>query len=309
MLTKEKFEELLSSQSKNIHTFIETIELHSEIQDTNTTTCMHCLKLNGNGLPRIDDFVKYIANRVINYAIPKTKIREAQLKDIEEGGCANTVELREKAISLFTNLKTTGEGGELLLYILVEEFLKIPQLICKMPLKTSSNVHYHGVDGIHCTLGNNSQLELYWGESKMHQSYGQAIKECFLSLNSFLQNSTSTNRDIELIHDNIDITDEKFQNAIVNYFDKNHINYNNLNYRGVALVGFDFNKYPDVPNSKVLKDVVDEIDLKITAWKKKVKEQIEAHTHLNTFSIHLFVLPFPSVQDFRDKFLSELGVS
>lgn len=308
MLTKEKFDELISSQSDNINAHIQTIELNSEIEDTNTTTCIHCLQLNGNGLPRVKDFTKYLSQRVINYAIPKSDIRAAQLKDVEEGGMANTLELREKAINLFTNLKTSGEGGELLLYILVEEFLKIPQLICKMPLKTNGQVHYHGVDGIHCTLGQSGQLEVYWGESKLHQGYGTAIKDCFESLNNFLQNSPSTDRDIELIHDNIDVRDEEFQNALVNYFDRNHPNYNSVNYRGVALVGFDFNKYPSSPNSKVLQDVIAEVNSKMSDWKDKVKEQISEHTYLDSFIIHMFILPFPSVQEFRDNFLSELGV-
>lgn len=308
MLTREKFDELISSQSDNINTYIETIELNSEIENTKTTTYIHCLKLCGRKLPRVNDFAKYLSHRVINYAIPKTDIRTAQLKDIEECGSANIMKLREKAVSLFTNLKTSGEGGELLLYILVEEFLKIPQLICKMPLKTNGQVHYHCVDGIHCTLGDTGNLELYWGESKLHQTYGQAIKECFISLNNFLQNSPSTDRDIELIHDNLDLIDADFQTALVNYFDKDHPNYNSMNYNGIALVGFDFNKYPTTPNSGDLDAIINEINLKLLIWKAKVKEQVEEHQCLNTFKIHLFILPFPSVQEFRDYFLKELGI-
>jgi hypothetical protein len=38
MLTREKFDELISSQSDNINTYIETIELNSEIENTKTTT-------------------------------------------------------------------------------------------------------------------------------------------------------------------------------------------------------------------------------------------------------------------------------
>lgn len=308
MLTKEKFDELISSQSDNINTYIETIELSSEIEDTKTVTYIHCLKLCGRKLPRVKDFTKFLSHRVINYAIPKTDIRKAQLKDIEEGGSANIMKLREKAVNLFTNLKTSGEGGELLLYLLVEEFLKIPQLICKMPLKTSGQVHYHGVDGIHCTLGDSGELELYWGESKLHKSYGSAIKDCFDSLNNFLQNSPSTDRDIELVHDNIDLIDSDFQDALVNYFDKDHPSYNSMSYNGIALVGFDFNKYPNSPNSIDLDDIVNEINLKLSVWKSKVKEHIEEHQDLNTFKNHLFILPFPNVQDFRDCFLDELGI-
>lgn len=309
MLTKEKFDELISKQSDNINTYIETIELNSEIDDTKTITNIHCLKLCGRKLPRVKDFAKFLSHRVVNYAIPKKEIKDAQLKDLDEGGSANIMKLREKAVSLFTSLKTSGEGGELLLYILVEEFLKIPQLICKMPLKTSGQVHYHGVDGIHCTLGEGGNLELYWGESKLHQTYGSAIKECFESLNNFLQNSPSTDRDIELIHDNLDLLDGDFQNALVNYFDKDHPNYNSMVYNGIALVGFDFNKYPNSPNSIDLETIINEINLKISTWKTKVKEQVEEHSSLNTFSIHLFILPFPSVQEFRDYFLDELGIS
>ena len=101
MLTREKFDELLSSQSDNINAHIETIELHSEINDTKTTTCVHCLQLNGNGLPRVKDFAKYLSHRVINYAIPKSEIIAAQKKDADGGGFAHTLELREKAVNLF----------------------------------------------------------------------------------------------------------------------------------------------------------------------------------------------------------------
>ncbi|WP_223252149.1 Hachiman antiphage defense system protein HamA [Paracoccus mutanolyticus] len=47
---------------------------------------------------------------------------------------------------MFTDLKSSGEGGELLLYLLTERFLGLPQILCKMSLKTSA--HYHGADGV-----------------------------------------------------------------------------------------------------------------------------------------------------------------
>jgi Cap4 SAVED domain len=37
----------------------------------------------------------------------------------------------------------------MLLYLLLEVELGIPQLLCKTPLKTNPEVHYHGVDGVH----------------------------------------------------------------------------------------------------------------------------------------------------------------
>ena len=72
--------------------------------------------------------------------------------------------------------------------------------------------------------------------------------------------------------------------------------------------GFDFNKYPNSPNSIDLNIIINEINLKLSIWKTKVKEQVDEHQNLNTFKIHLFILPFPSVQEFRDYFLKELGI-
>jgi hypothetical protein len=37
----------------------------------------------------------------------------------------------------------------MLLYLLLEVELGITQLLCKTPLKTNPEVHYHGVDGVY----------------------------------------------------------------------------------------------------------------------------------------------------------------
>ena len=82
----------------------------------------------------------------------------------------------------------TGEGGEILLYILTQDILKLPQLISKMSLKTSAKMHYQGADGVHFrynrTTGN---LELYWAEAKMYQNLNAALTNCFDSLKGFLR--------------------------------------------------------------------------------------------------------------------------
>ena len=61
-------------------------------------------------------------------------------------------------------LERSGEGGELPLYLLLEMLLGLPQLLCKMPLKTSAETHLHGVDGVHGKLLPSGDLALYWGE-------------------------------------------------------------------------------------------------------------------------------------------------
>lgn len=78
--------------------------------------------------------------------------------------------MHHEAIGTFTDLSNTGEGGEMLLYLLAERFLKVPQVLCKMDLKTDSHMHYHGADGVYASVNEGGLLKLFWGESKVYAS-------------------------------------------------------------------------------------------------------------------------------------------
>src|SRR4051812_3915153 len=85
-----------------------------------------------------------------------------------------------------TDLAKTGEGGEMLLFLLAERFLGLPHVLCKMDLKTDSRVHYHGADGVYADVADDGHIKLYWGESKMYADAKTAIKACLKSLAPFI---------------------------------------------------------------------------------------------------------------------------
>lgn len=90
----------------------------------------------------MQDLIEYIDTRIVDYAIPKKEIDEAGEDYNRTGSTRELLELQKKAKNLFTDLKSTGEGGEILLYILTQDILKLPQLISKMLLKTSGKLHF-----------------------------------------------------------------------------------------------------------------------------------------------------------------------
>ena len=100
------------------------------------------LKIDANGNIRLKDLIDYIDTKLVEYAIPKKDIDLASRYLQETGSPAKIIELKNKANALFTDLEKTGEGGEILLYILTQEFLKLPQLLSKMSLKTSGQLHF-----------------------------------------------------------------------------------------------------------------------------------------------------------------------
>lgn len=74
---------------------------------------------------------------------------DAKARDEKWNSGEAVAALHEEAKRSFTDLALTGEGGEMLLFLLAERLLKLPQILCKMDLKTDTRLHYHGADGVY----------------------------------------------------------------------------------------------------------------------------------------------------------------
>jgi hypothetical protein len=306
---EDSIDRLLINSEDEYSSRLEQIAIEIDVENTQAKGYCYCIKLDGNDNPRWKDLVEFVADRIVDYAIPKKEIDEAKTS----GSTAKILALKRKANELFTDIKTTGEGGEMLLYILTQDILRIPQLISKMSLKTSGNVHYHGVDGIHVKFEESTNsLVLYWGESKMYKVLEEGLKACFESLKGFLLDSfsyTSTQeRDLHLITTNLsaNVNDPKLEDLLVRYFDKDDDLSNNLKYKGVCFIGFDSACYPTTPLTKKIEALKKEFEVEATDWIKSTKSQIDKIAHLSKYEIHVFLIPFPSVQEFRDYFLELL---
>lgn len=155
--------------------------------NTLTTSRTHFVVKNGNGNPRIEDLAKVLSERVIDYCIPRSRIKEAEAVLRETGSSSAFFRLGTEARDLFSRMQRSGEGGELLLYALLEYIIGAPQILCKMALKTNSQMHVHGSDGVHAKFLPNGNLALYWGESKLHANPSSAIDSCFKSIEPFLK--------------------------------------------------------------------------------------------------------------------------
>lgn len=157
-------EHLVIKTKGEILSRIEQLSDNVSIEDTATIVHCHMLKVDANGRTRLNDLVEYIETKLVEYALPQKEIDEAATYFAETGSPSKVLALKRKAASLFTDLNKTGEGGEILLYILTQEFLGYPQLLSKMSLKTSGQLHYQGADGIHVGYDKEQKnLHLYWG--------------------------------------------------------------------------------------------------------------------------------------------------
>lgn len=303
---------LVLGRGDELKAYLEEVQFNVQIPNTRTIAHCHFIQLDGNGRPRVNDFINYIATKTLEYSIPRSEIAKAKEYYEKYHSPSKITELDVKAKKLFTDLTNTGEGGEILLYILVQEFLKIPQLFCKMPLKTNPHMHYHGVDGIHAEYDSSADmLALYWGESKIYGNLASAITNCFDSLKEYLQVAGGADapqeRDLQLVKDNLDLNDPQLEDAIKKYFDKGDPLFNKMQYRGVCLIGFDYDKYPS-PNQISTAQLKSLVSAEVNKWNSSLEKGVKKHTYLDTFTIHVFLIPFPSADTFREEFLKALSL-
>lgn len=291
-------------------------DAHLQVLDNNyaiggTKTKVHCYapSLDAHGRMKPEPLAEFLFQRVVEYAIPRKSIEAAQRKFNETGSPAAIIKLHDQAKAAFTELKNSGEGGEFLLFALAEAVFNLTQILCKMSLKTSTSMHYHGADGVYASADDEGYLNVYWGESKLYENPTAAITDCLKSLAPFLREefgSGATNaRDIFLVNEYADLGNPDAVATLKRFFDPDHPKAKKLRLCGFALVGFDSDKFPQAENAGIWKEIEASLKAEMPKWQAHVGKRV-GEENLSIFDIHFICVPLRSVEEFRRVFLSML---
>lgn len=306
--------ELLSNTIRNDSKVTDT---HLKVLDTNTLiddskTLVHCYRLpiDGNGRVRFKPLAEFLRNKILDYSIPRKRISEARESYDQTGSTALFVKLENEAKELFTSLSKSGEGGELLLFAFAEAVFGLSQIICKMSLKTSSQMHYHGADGVYAESVDGGSLKVYWGESKLYNDASTAVRDCLSSLAPFLiepdGEKSAHSRDIFLINEFANFDNPELVEGLKQYFNLDNPKSLLLRHCGIALIGFDSDQYLDDGLNENEPLLEQQLKAQIPAWIKQIKNRIEKEK-IDQYDIHFICIPMRAVAEFRRYFLSLLG--
>ena len=261
---------------------------------TKTTVRCHYLASDPSGKPLVKQLAGQLAKQILRFCTPRSRLREIREMQDDEREEATTEAVLNARRLFTTKQATTGEGGELLLYALLERYLGIPQILSKMSLKTNTEMQVHGSDGIHAKIEHNGTLALYWGESKLMKNQSSAFAECFASTAPFLTQQ-STAQDLLLIRTYADIGNFALRQALLDYFDSGKPQSAKLEMRAACLIGFPIEDYPVLPGDS---RTIAKIDLELAKWRTEVSAKIAAFG-LQSYTIEVFLVPLPSESEFR----------
>lgn len=308
ILKAEDLKEFIRGDSNALESHLECVTKDFPIPGTQTKLHGHFVIVDQNGNERLNLLAQAMRDKITDYAIPRKKFKEAQQKDLATGTGKNVVNLYEDAKKLFTDLEQTGEGGELLLFMLAENFLGLPQLLCKMSLKTDKRDHFKGSDGVYVGVDDKSNLLLYWGESKVYNDIQSSIRECLKSLGPFLlepeNDEALREEDIMLLNTHINIDKPEIIEALKNYLDKHHPQNRKVKYCGVALAAFNHDCYKDV--DKTIETISAKISAEIGNWSSRVKGRL-TEEKLENHEIHFFCIAISCADKFREEFKKVIG--
>lgn len=301
---------LARGDRSDLAALLHDVEVHASIDGTKVTCHCHSIRVDRAGRPRVDELTNALCESALDFAIPRSEIERARERDAATGSTRQIARLLNQARGLFTDLVNSGEGGELLLFVLGETFLRLPQVMCKMSLKTNPRMHVHGVDGVHAGVDPAAgQLALYWGESKIYQDATTAIRDCLASLAPFLTGAGPTSaatRDLQLLQRATDLNDAALEQALKRFLDPRDPAHLDLEFRGLCLVGFDSDAYPATGAQQDA--VVAAVLAQLPGWKDSIQRRIHAE-QLDNFAIHVFCVPFPDVDAFRASMRRFLGLA
>ena len=303
----EQFRRLARGESDSLLAFLPIFEKAATVPGTSTLVRTHFLAHDVNGVPAMDPLAETMANAALDFCIPRAKIKQAYADCGKTGSTAAIVSLGRQARDLFVESESSGEGGELLLFLLLERVLQRPQLISKMALKTNTQVHVHGSDGIHADLTDDGVLNLYWGESKLYHSSSEAFKDCFESIAPYLRpdGGNRRKRDLFLVRDHLNVTQTELLSYLIEYFDETKAKTLKVRWNGVCLVGFDLDNYPNIAAlNETQKKELSEI---VRRWHSTIGNRVNEFK-IVAVNIDLFCIPMPSVADLRTQVLKKMGV-
>lgn len=263
-------------------------------------------------VPTFDEFVDAASNLLISFCLPRREIKTAH--EIAKNGSAQDASiefqrLSTKARELFMAAQKgshrSGEGGEIVLYLLNEWILHAPQIVSKMYLKTNKNMPVYGSDGIHAAFDETkNRLLLFWGESKAHATLNGATTSALNSIKGFLKDAQEK-REVDIIKDHYDLDglSEKAIKAIMDYLNP----YSEKSNERVTIFSC-LLMYSSSVEDGVMSET-DQIELFRSTTEQFIKGISDniSGKGLSATRFEFFLLPIPDVQDFRDKFQSKIG--
>jgi hypothetical protein len=249
---------------------------------------------------REEQFVRFLLNNMENYALTEEERQELKYH----------LSIVQTAFRRFVKNSKTGEFGEMILFFILEVYENAMQIVNKMAIKTSGQIHYHGADSIHFGLNGQVQV-LYLGESKTSErDFMAALTDAIKSITTFYTEEKDK-FEVDLISGNLskDMPSE-IREAIKKYLDPEQQDKSNCCQTHAVFLGFEEAYLLEMEKlhcgEELIKKVTDKYKERINQYVRSIEQKIAA-SDISDKRFYFFILPFKDLKKSKGQFSSEIN--
>lgn len=295
-----ELENYLSSSTDLYEACLDALPEVAQLKNVRARLRFQFLKMNPNGAPKFRELAEGIANQMVEYCFSASKRKMAKTPSAKTA-------LALEARKLLRRSDTSGESGEMLLYLLLESVLKAPQVVAKMDLKTNRKMELHGSDGIHMRWDEDEEaLDLYFGEAKLEGSLPSALSSAAESIQNF-HTEGLREREFGMVTSHYKHLDSATKDEVMRLIDgKTPTGACRINHG--CLIGYTSAIYSKLQNTG-FRQMEAEFATLYADTVARIKQHAEAKLgsiKVTDLRFEVFILPFRTVQEFRDAFNSYL---
>ncbi len=249
---------------------------------------------------REEAFIDFILDSIQFYALTQEEIEECK-------GVARKI--IRKAYRRFVKQSRAGEWGEIILFHMLEVFEKAMQIVNKMSLKTSGNMHYHGADAVHFGIDGELKI-LYLGESKTGKNFAEVLSKALKSVEEFYE-SEKDKFEVDLVSGNFsrDIP-ENIKKVIKDYLDPTQPNKEDCVQTHAIFLGFEESFLKELENRYSGDQLIGQVILnnkeKIKEYIKIIEGKVNSGKDLASKRFYFFILPFKDYDKLDQIFSREI---
>lgn len=212
--------------------------------------------------PDIHSLAEIACDQVINYVIPKRKIKQAAdasaktpfdasiWSALQREARAAFIRYNENSLAKSPNASSDSntryaEIGEVIAFCLACHYLEAGQVAAKMALKTNSQMPGYGVDGIHARAEDDGTLTVFFLEAKMVNDAKSGMTQYLDSSTKFYSDRRQKANEQRIARDlsNFDILESAAKDAAIDYFNPYNGSSSRVRERFVGVIIYDEELY------------------------------------------------------------------
>jgi len=105
---------------RNLDAVLRSVGETVDVEGTAARCRAHFVALDGNERAKVDALARKVAFQAFEYCTPRSRVAEARAESERTGTFEEVVRLQHEARELFAKVESSGEAGEMLLYLLLE---------------------------------------------------------------------------------------------------------------------------------------------------------------------------------------------